>query len=70
MRVSNELDLQIFEDDFFATKLAELNHIEEKVQLGLDEEEKAGKDINQGLLDLEQGNIIITSPSITLVFNF
>ena len=79
MRGSIELDLQIFEDkkDFFSTKLAKLNNIEENLQLksdeeeraGKDEEERAGKDINKGLLDLEQGNII-TRLSKTLVWNF
>ena len=79
MRGSIELDLQIFEDkkDFFSTKLAKLNNIEENLQLksdeeeraGKDEEERAGKDINKGLLDLEQGNII-TRLSKTLVWIF
>ncbi|XP_023337464.1 uncharacterized protein LOC111708272 isoform X2 [Eurytemora carolleeae] len=56
LRGSIELDLQIFEDkkDFFSTKLAKLNNIEENLQLKSDEEERAGKDINKGLLDLEQ----------------
>ena len=46
MRGSIELDLQIFEDkkDFFSTKLAKLNNIEENLQLKSDEEERAGKD--------------------------
>ena len=72
MRGSIELDLQIFEDkkDFFSTKLAKLNNIEENLQLKSDEEERAGKDINKGLLDLEQGNIIITRLPTTLVWNF
>ena len=72
LRGSIELDLQIFEDkkDFFSTKLAKLNNIEENLQLKSDEEERAGKDINKGLLDLEQGNIIITRLPTTLVCNF
>ena len=72
LRGSIELDLQIFEDkkDFFSTKLAKLNNIEENLQLKSDEEERAGKDINKGLLDLEQGNIIITRLPTTLVWNF